>query len=111
MAKLFFSVDVHGASSVWRKWLRVPEMYDVDAMLLCGDLTGKSLVPIIDQGNGVHEAFYFGKNYELETEAEIDKIEKRIQDAGAYTMRCDRDRIEELQNNPRQVENLMMEMI
>ncbi|MBS3742401.1 MAG: metallophosphoesterase [Candidatus Cloacimonetes bacterium] len=111
MAKLFFSVDVHGASSVWRKWLRVPELYDVDAMLLCGDLTGKSLVPIIDQGNGIHEAYYFGKNYELETETELNKMEKRIKDAGAYTLRCDKKKVEELQRNPHQVEDMMMEMI
>ena len=61
MARMFFSVDVHGAESVWRKWLRVPELYGVEAMLLCGDLTGKSLVPLIDQGDGSYEAFYFGK--------------------------------------------------
>lgn len=111
MAKLFFSVDVHGANSVWRKWLRIPELYGVDALLLCGDLTGKSLVPLIEKGNGKYNAYYFGKNWTLDKGTEADEMEKRIQDAGAYTLRCDQDRIEELQENPETVEKLMLQMI
>ena len=111
MAKLFFSVDVHGANSVWRKWLRIPELFGVDALLLCGDLTGKSLVPFIEKGNGKYNAYYFGKNWTLESGKEANEMEKRIQDAGAYTLRCNSDRIKELQNNPEQVEKLMMQMI
>ncbi|MBN1423765.1 phosphoesterase [Candidatus Fermentibacteria bacterium] len=111
MAKLFFSVDVHGAESVWRKWLRVPELYGVEAMLLCGDLTGKSLVPLIDRGNERVEAFYFGKKWLLEEGPELDAMEKRIQDAGAYTLRCDPERVSALQENPHEVETLMLGMI
>ncbi|MBD3237651.1 MAG: phosphoesterase [Candidatus Eisenbacteria bacterium] len=111
MAKLFFSVDVHGATSVWRKWLRIPELYGVDALLLCGDLTGKSLVPIIDQGNGTHEAYYFGKNWTLAEGRELDEMETRMQDAGAYTLRCDPDRVQQLQDDPTEVERLMISMI
>lgn len=110
MAKLFFSVDVHGANSVWRKWLRVPELYNVDALLFCGDLTGKSLVPFIEKKD-VFEAFYFGKNWKLEKGQEADVMEKRVQDAGAYTLRCKPDEVKELQENPSKVEKLMMKMI
>jgi len=111
MAKLFFSVDVHGAESVWRKWLKVPEIYDVDALLLCGDLTGKSLVPLIEKGDGRYNAFYFGKNWELEEGSQLMEMEKRIKDAGAYTLRCNMDRVEELQGDPGAVEELMLGMI
>ncbi len=111
MSRLFFSADVHGANSVWRKWLNVPKMHDADALLFCGDLTGKSLVPIIEQENNSFKAFYFGKNMTLETEAEVDEMEKRIQDAGAYTMRTNPDEVAELQESPRKVEELIMGMI
>jgi len=111
LQKLFFSVDVHGANSVWRKWLRVPEIYGVDAMLLCGDLTGKSLIPVIEQKGGGYKAFYFGKNWSLKTEEEAIEMEKRISDAGAYTLRCDMDKVKELQNKPKVLEELMLDMI
>ncbi len=85
MPRLFFSVDVHGANSVWRKWLKMPGYHGVDALLLCGDLTGKSLVPIIDQGNDTHRAFYFGKNWSLTSGTEVDEMEQRINDTRART--------------------------
>jgi len=111
LSKVFFAVDVHGAESVWRKWLRMPEYHGVQALLLCGDLTGKSLVPVIDQGDGTFKAFYFGKNWSLSSGSEVDEMERKINDAGAYSIRCDRDRVAELQNDPTQVESLMMGMI
>ena len=111
MARLFFSVDVHGASSVWRKWLRMPELHRVDALLLCGDLTGKSLVPVIARGNGKHQAYYFGRNWTLDEGSEVDEMEQRIQDAGAYTLRCDQERVKELQENSGEVERLMRSLI
>ncbi|MBD3399371.1 MAG: phosphoesterase [Candidatus Coatesbacteria bacterium] len=111
MSRVFFSVDVHGASSVWRKWLRVPELYDADALLLCGDLTGKSMVPIIEQPDGSFNAFYFGKNWNLESGAEVEEMEKRINDAGAYTLRCDTAEVAELQNDPTRVEQIHLQKI
>ena len=111
MAKLFFSADVHGADSVWRKWLRIPDLHEVDALLFCGDLTGKSLVPLIDRGDGKYNAFYFGRNWTLETGEELAEMEKRIRDAGAYTLRCDIDRVRELQDDDAEVERLMISMI
>jgi Icc-related predicted phosphoesterase len=111
MAKLFFSVDVHGAESVWRKWLKVPEIYGIDAMLLCGDLTGKSLVPLIELGGGKYTGFYFGRNWDLNGETELGEMERRIHDAGAYTLRCSQDEVKDLQEHPAKVEKMMMEMI
>lgn len=104
-------MDVHGAESVWRKWLKVPEIYQVDALLLCGDLTGKSLVPLIERGGGKWNAFYFGKNWLLDEGSQLDQMEKRIQDAGAYTVRCSPDKVEELKKYPDKLESLMMGMI
>ncbi len=78
-------MDVHGAESVWRKWLRVPELYEADALLLCGDLTGKSLVPLINRGSGKWNAYYFGRNWTLQEGSELDAMEKRIMDSGSYT--------------------------
>lgn len=108
---MFFSVDVHGAESVWRKWLRVPELYEADALLLCGDLTGKSLVPLINRGSGKWNAYYFGRNWTLQEGSELDAMEKRIMDSGSYTLRCGPDEVKELQNDPTAVERLMMAMI
>ncbi len=36
--RIFYSVDVHGAETVWRKWISAIAMYECDCLMLCGDL-------------------------------------------------------------------------
>ena len=111
MQRIFFSVDAHGSTSVWRKWLKVPEIYNVDVLMLCGDLTGKVLVPIIKQDTGNYIASYFGRNWELKTEDEINEMEKRLAGSGAYSLKCDKTHVEELKRNQEKVEMVMLRKI
>ena len=76
--KIFFSTDVHGAAALWKKWLKIPGLYNVDTLMLCGDLTGKTLIPIINQGNGNHVVFYAGQNITLQTYEEIADMESKL---------------------------------
>lgn len=86
--RIFFSVDAHGSTAIWKKWLKIPELYEVDILMLCGDLTGKVLVPLIEQKDGSRKVFYFGQTYNLTTEDEITKMERKLADTGAYPIRC-----------------------
>jgi len=107
VTRVFFSVDVHGASSVWRKWITAAKHHEADVLMLCGDLTGKALVPLIEGHDGRAVAFYFGRDWYLETEQEKRAMEKRLQDAGVYTVRAAPEEVEEWKQNPDQVETLM----
>lgn len=110
-SKIFFSVDVHGSSIVWRKWIRAVEMYNVNVLILAGDLTGKVLVPIIKHGDGPWTARYFGKKWMFKTESEVREFEDRLEGAGAYYIRVDEKELEELKNNPKLVEEVMNKKI
>lgn len=105
--RIFFSVDVHGATAIWKKWLKIPSLHQVDILMLCGDLTGKLLVPIIKQGNGSYKAFYGGENKILQTEVEILKIEEKLAAEGAYTIHCDEPTINYLKGHPNEVESII----
>jgi Icc-related predicted phosphoesterase len=111
MARIFFSVDVHGASSVWRKWIKAAKHYDADVLMLCGDLTGKALVPLIEEQHGKAVAFYFGRDWLLETEQEKKDMEKKLHDAGVYTVRATREEVQEWKQDPDHVEMLMSDAI
>ncbi len=111
MAKIFFSVDVHGASSVWRKWIKAAKYHEPDVLMLCGDLTGKALVPIIEQPDGKAVAFYFGRDWLLKTEDEKKKMARRLDDAGVYTVRAVPDQVDEWKRNPEEVDRLMARKI
>ena len=109
--RIFFSVDVHGATAVWRKWLKVPELYKVDVLMLCGDLTGKVLVPIVKQKNGKYKVSYGEEKLSLVTESEIRRVEKKFSDMGIYTYRCDEEEIKLLQHDSRKVDTIFKRKI
>ena len=50
--RLYFATDVHGSETCWRKFLNAAQHYKADVLVLGGDMTGKALVPIIDDGDG-----------------------------------------------------------
>ena len=111
MARVFFSVDVHGSCALWRKWLRAPEFYKADVLMLCGDLTGKMLVPLIQQPDGSYVLRFWKRKFVLRTEDEIREMEERLKNSGVYPFRATPEEIEELKANPDKVNQMMTEAI
>lgn len=107
MARMFFSTDAHGSTAVWKKWVRVPEFHKADMLLLCGDLTGKALVPLIEQSDGVYKTHYFGRGWNLSTEEEVQEMERRLSDSGCYPFRTTPEEIEKMKNDPKLVDEKM----
>lgn len=105
--RLFFAVDVHGATTVWRKWISAVSIYEADGLILSGDLTGKVLVPIIKTEQGVYKAGYFGTTWTLRDEKEISDFETKLENAGAYSVIVDRNELEDLKQNPEKVKSIM----
>ena len=52
MAKVrfLFSTDLHGSEVVWRKFLNSAKIFDLDALVISGDMTGKMIIPIFKTG-------------------------------------------------------------
>lgn len=109
LTRIFFSVDAHGSTLVWRKWIKAQEIHKADILILSGDLTGKVLVPIIRQEDGSWTAKYFGRRWVFKSEAEIGDFESRLEGSGAYFIRVSKEEYEDLKNNPKKVENLIID--
>src|SRR5947207_1412390 len=82
-SRLFFVTDVHGSDRCFKKFLNAGRFYGVDHLILGGDITGKTLVPIETVPNG-WRARYGDHSYELATEAERLELEQLIRDSGEY---------------------------
>lgn len=106
--KIFFAVDVHGATTVWRKWISAVSIYEADALILSGDLTGKVLVPIIRQEDNTYKASYFGTTWILKDEKEIANFEEKLSNASAYYVRVTKEELQELKNDPEKVRKIML---
>jgi uncharacterized protein len=81
--KVFFATDIHGSEICWRKFLNAAAFYKADMVILGGDVTGKVLVPILALP-GAWEVTHGGKRLRLETQAELDEIQRKIRDRGYY---------------------------
>lgn len=111
MIRVFFSTDVHGSTALIKKLIRVPSTYKVDVLMVCGDLTGKVLVPLIENNDGTYESHYLKGKIILSTQNEIEAYEKRVSATGAYPYRCTWEEVEEFQDNQQKVHETMLKAI
>src|SRR5215204_294306 len=82
--KVFFATDIHGSETCWRKFLNSGKHYEANIMILGGDMTGKALVPIVEEGKGRWHSTLLENRREFENEDqyEVDEIissAKRVQ--------------------------------
>ena len=89
LLRIFFVTDIHGSDVCFRKFLKAADVYKPQSLMLCGDITGKFVVPIIKQPDETVKARYSGSDLVLRTEEEIVALEKKIADIGSYSYRVD----------------------
>jgi Icc-related predicted phosphoesterase len=100
--RIFFATDVHGSEVCWRKFLNSGKHYQADVIILGGDMTGKALVPVIDDGGGRWHATLLEHRQELVGEDQVAEFEQAVIRRGYYPFRVDPDELRELaQDEPR----------
>ena len=95
--KLFFATDVHGSDKCFHKFINAGKFYGADYIVLGGDITGKTLVPIWRTQRG-WSARYFGRSYEDMTEDEKRQLEQLIRDNGQYPVTGEQDELDALED-------------
>ena len=95
--RLYVASDFHAAEKAWRKFLNAISMniYKADVALVAGDLTGKAIVPII-QNNGRYETELFGVHRSARDRDELATLERDIADVGYYSFITTSDEAERL---------------
>jgi hypothetical protein len=100
--RIFFATDVHGSEVCWRKFLNSGKHYEADVIILGGDMTGKALVPIIDDGGGRWHATLLENRQTLEGEEQVAEFEQAVIRRGYYPFRVDPEELQALsQDEPR----------
>lgn len=103
--KVFFASDVHGCEVCFRKFLNAAKAYGAEVLVLGGDITGKGLVPVVEEG-GVYRANVFGKVWEARGRGELEKVVSAIRASGLYAVVMSRDEYEKVRGDPRLVDEL-----
>jgi len=111
MTKLFFATDIHGSERCLRKFVNAGKYYDVDVLVLGGDLTGKMIVPIVKQQDGSFRAEFQGNNILARNQGEHDSLVANIQLNGMYPYATDEAEMTKLQQDHELVDRLFTKLM
>jgi uncharacterized protein len=75
------------------------KFYNVDTLIMGGDITGKLMVPVVSTADGRYEASVLGRAETVAADG-LDDLEKRIRFNGFYPYRCDRTEYERIRTDP-----------
>ncbi len=113
--RVYFVTDVHGSEKCFRKFVNAAKFYEAQALILGGDITGKMVIPIVDQGNGTYHCRFLGNELVLKSKEELDATIMNIRDAGFYPHMSNPQEVAELTADKPKVdalfEKLMVESI
>jgi uncharacterized protein len=108
--RIFYATDVHGSEVCWRKFLNAGPFHKADVLILGGDMTGKAIVPIVKTGE-LWETMLQDHHFALETEDEIQAMEKRIINRGYYPVRVTQEQLAEMNTDPKLVDRMFKDVI
>src|SRR6187200_797626 len=109
--RIFYASDLHASNRCFKKFLNAGKFYGSDAIVLGGDITGKAIVPFVEQGDGEVHVTFLGKRQVLSTEEEVQAVEQRVGDTGYYPHRCSADEAQELSADSARLQALFVAKI
>jgi Icc-related predicted phosphoesterase len=109
LTRIYFTSDVHGSEVCFMKFVNAAKTYRANVLILGGDITGKMIVPIVEQPDGTFAATYLGTTRIMKTSEERDALEKTIRHSGYYSYRTIPSEVEKLQGDKKSVDQLFSE--
>jgi len=107
--RILFATDMHGSEVVWRKFLNASSMLKVDVAICGGDLTGKMIVPVVEQ-NGKYAYYFMGENHVIDS-SQMEKAFKDIKGIGYYPYLTNESEYEKMAKNPKKVDQVFHEVM
>jgi len=100
--RLYVCSDLHASERAWRKLINATRAntYKADVVLIAGDLTGKALVPIVEEPAGVFTATLLGTRRVARSEQELADLERSIADVGYYSIRVSSAERDAMESDP-----------
>jgi Icc-related predicted phosphoesterase len=111
LTRIFFATDIHGSERAFMKFVNAGKFYDVEALILGGDITGKMIVPIVERKDGGHSANYLGNIFQFSKEEEIVTFEGEVRNAGYYPTRLLQDEYDAVKDDDKAADNLFLKLM
>jgi len=108
--KIFHACDMHGSEVIWKKILKTSIHYGVNVIMMCGDLTGKAIVPIIKREGEWYYALGDRKGT-IHTQSELEKVKHSIREKGYYVIEVTPKELEELKSSKAKEHELFVNLM
>lgn len=109
--RIYYATDVHGSDICWKKFINGAKFYEVDTLILGGDMTGKAVVPIIEQGNNKWKVTLLEQENILEGKEEVEKWAQNIQNRGYYPYVTTPDEVAEISSTPGRSDEIFLAQV
>ena len=109
--RAFFATDLHASEVVFRKFIATANFYQVDALIMGGDVTGKTVVPVVQSPEGKYHLNFQGQEFQQISENELPSLEERVKNAGLYPYRVSESEYESLRQDPNKISALFDELM
>lgn len=109
--RIFQACDPHGSQQTWEKMCRAPQVFKADVAMMCGDLTGKAIMPIIKEKEDRWFANPHGDKKTIKKQKDLDTFVKFTKDEGFYPIIISPDRFEELKEKQGEVKELFAKLM
>ena len=93
------------------KFINAAAFYKADVLIMGGDMTGKAIVPVVNLGHGKYRVSFAGRTYTLESEPEVQELEKLIRVNGFYPFKSDEDEVEALSQDSAQRDRKFIQLM
>lgn len=102
--RAFYASDIHGSERLWRKFINSARFYNVEVLIMGGDLAGKAVIPIVERDGGFFVSEIAGE--QRFEDADLPKLEKRIRDLGQYPYRMTVEQLEAVRGDQASIDEL-----
>ena len=111
MTRIFFACDAHGSVPVFRKMVRVHKTYNCDVVMMCGDLTGKAVVPIVEEKPGLWWSAPWGKKETYKSQDAVEQVKKTYEKRGFYWFMTNPAELADLEANRDKINELFAKLM
>ena len=102
--QLYYASDIHGSDLLWRKFVNAGKFYEVDVLVMGGDITGKAVVPILRADGGYRAREIRGDR--VVPEEELPELEAAVRDRGFYPYVTDEEELAAVRDTEGGVDDL-----
>lgn len=102
--RIFYATDVHGSERTYRKFVNCAKVYKVDHLVMGGDIMGKFLIPVVDEGGGHYRVTLEEQLHHLDGTDAVTDFKDRIETLGFYNVTITEDELREMQADQSRVD-------